>query len=106
MNANGNRDVLLMRLYIGLVHYPVLNKDEQRIASAVTTVDLHDLARVAKTYAVRKFLVITPLEEQQKLVDRVRRHWTVGFGASYNLHRKAAIELVECCTKIDTVYPG
>jgi len=90
-----------MRLYIGLVHYPVYDKNEQRIASAVTTVDLHDLARVARTYAARKFLVITPLADQQELVDRVRRHWTRGFGASYNPDRKTAIELVAVAPSLD-----
>jgi len=90
-----------MRLYIGLVHYPVFDKNEQRIASAVTTVDLHDLARVARTYAARKFLVITPLADQQELVDRVRRHWTRGFGASYNPDRKTAIELVAVAPSLD-----
>jgi hypothetical protein len=90
-----------MRLYIGLVHYPVFDKNEQRIASAVTTVDLHDLARVARTYAARKFLVITPLTDQQELVDQVRRHWTTGFGASYNRDRKTAIELVAVAPSLD-----
>jgi len=102
LNANGNRDVLLMRLYIGLVHYPVSNKNEQRIASAVTTVDLHDLARVARTYAARKFLVITPLADQQDLVDQVRTHWTTGFGASYNPDRKTAMELVAVLPSLDS----
>ena len=83
-----------MRLYIGLVHYPVYNKHYQRIASAVTTFDLHDISRLARTYDVRKFFVITPLDDQKELVERVRRHWTEGYGAKYNRNRKEAIELV------------
>ena len=83
-----------MRLYIGLVHYPVYNKHHQTIASAVTTFDLHDIARVARTYDVKKFFVITPLVDQQELVERVKRHWTEGFGATYNKNRKEAIELI------------
>ena len=50
-----------MRLYIGLVHYPVYNKNRLRIASAITNFDLHDLSRAARTYGVKKFYVITPL---------------------------------------------
>ncbi|OPX38372.1 MAG: RNA methyltransferase [Deltaproteobacteria bacterium] len=83
-----------MRLHIGLVHYPVYNKNEQRIASAVTPVDLHDLARIGRTYGVTTFTVVTPLKDQQGLVERIRHHWTAGFGASYNPHRKKALELV------------
>jgi hypothetical protein len=83
-----------MRLYVGLVHYPVYNKNRERIASAVTTVDLHDLARLARTYGVKRFYVITPLEDQQELAARVIRHWTEGYGATYNPNRKEALELV------------
>jgi hypothetical protein len=83
-----------MRLYIGLLHYPVYNKNYERIASAVTGFDLHDLSRLAKTYGVRRFFVITPLEDQQKLARRIIKHWTEGYGASYNVHRKEAFDLI------------
>ncbi len=84
-----------MRLYIGLVHYPVYNKNYQRIASAITAFDLHDISRLARTYAVKRFYVITPLDDQQSLAERIRKHWTEGYGAKYNKHRKKAIELIE-----------
>jgi hypothetical protein len=83
-----------MRLYIGLVHYPVYNKNNQTIASAIKTIDNHDIARVARTYGVKRFFVITPLEDQQVLAKRVKNHWIIGYGAKYNRHRKEAIELV------------
>jgi hypothetical protein len=89
-----------MRLYLGLVHYPVCNKNEERIASAVTTVDLHDLSRAARTYAVKRLLIITPLTDQQKLVERVCRHWITGFGAQYNPHRKEAVELISVASSL------
>jgi len=80
---------------MGLVHYPVYNKNHERIASAITTIDLHDLARLARTYLVKRYFVITPLEDQQQLAERVIRHWTTGYGAVYNRHRKEAMERVE-----------
>jgi tRNA (guanine37-N1)-methyltransferase len=83
-----------MRLYIGLLHYPVYNKNRQRIASAITTVDLHDLSRLARTYGVKRVFVINPLEDQQRLAERILRHWVSGFGAAYNRNRKEAIELI------------
>ena len=83
-----------MCLYIGLVHYPVYNKNSKIIASAITTVDLHDLSRLARTYNARRFFVITPLEDQQSLVEKVISHWTKGYGAKYNRNRKEAVELV------------
>ncbi len=83
-----------MRLYIGLVHYPVYNKHAERTASAITTVDLHDLGRLARTYGIKRVFVITPLDGQRDLAERVREHWLTGFGAKYNRYRREAFELI------------
>jgi hypothetical protein len=90
-----------MELYIGLVHHPVYNKRYETIASAVTIFDLHDIARTAVTYNVKRFLVITPLEDQQQLVGRVLDHWVKGFGAQYNGNRKQALELIDLVPSIE-----
>jgi hypothetical protein len=92
---------LFVRLYIGLIHYPVYNKNRQRIASAITTFDLHDLSRLARTYGVKRFFVINPLEDQQRLAERVLRHWANGYGATYNRHRKEAIELLRVVPSLE-----
>ncbi len=90
-----------MRLYIGLIHYPVYNKNRKRIASAITNFDLHDLSRVARTFGVKKFFVISPLRDQQALAERILRHWTVGHGASYNRYRKEAIQLITIVSSLE-----
>jgi hypothetical protein len=90
-----------VRLYIGLIHYPVYNKNRQKIASAITTFDLHDLSRLARTYGVKRFFVINPLEDQQGLAERVLRHWAVGYGATYNRYRKEAIELIRVVPSLE-----
>jgi tRNA (guanine37-N1)-methyltransferase len=90
-----------MRLHIGLVHYPVYNKNRLRIASAITNFDLHDLSRAARTYGVKGFYVITPLLDQQELAGRILDHWKVGYGAEYNPHRKEAMELVKICSSLE-----
>ena len=79
---------------MGLIHYPVLNKRGEKIASAVTNLDLHDIARAAKTYGVRGFYVITPLEDQLELTQKIVDHWTKGPGADYNPSRKTAMDLI------------
>jgi hypothetical protein len=76
------------------MHYPVLNKNGEIIASALTNLDLHDIARVAKTYGVRKFFVVTPLKEQKELVKKLVSHWTNGTGSRYNPKRREALELI------------
>ncbi len=82
------------KLYIALMHYPVVNKNGEIIASAVTNLDLHDIARVAKTYGARKFFVVTPLKEQKELVKKLVSHWTDGTGSRYNPKRREALELI------------
>ena len=89
-----------MGLYIGLLHYPVYNKNQQTITSAITNFDLHDLSRLAKTYGVKGFFVITPLEDQRRFAERIIQHWTLGHGAGYNPHRKEALELVAICASL------
>ncbi len=60
---------------IALVHFPVYNKTGDIVTSSVTTLDVHDISRICRTYAVGGFYVVTPLETQQKLVSRMMKHW-------------------------------
>lgn len=90
-----------MRFYIGLIHYPVYNKNNEIIASAVTTFDLHDLSRLGKTYGAKGFYIVTPLRDQQDLAHRVMRHWQKGYGAAYNPDRKKALEIAMVSSSIE-----
>ena len=54
----------MANLYLGLVHYPIYNKNMQVIATAVTNFDIHDISRTARTYDVKKYFLIHPLEVQ------------------------------------------
>ncbi len=79
---------------MALIHHPVVDKNGRTIAAAVTALDLHDIARAAKTYGVDAFYVVTPLEDQQDLVRRIVAHWVTGVGAEYNPDRQAALALI------------
>jgi hypothetical protein len=88
---------------VALVHYPVLNKNNDIIASAVTNLDLHDIARAAKTYGVKSFYVVTPLKDQSALVAKIIAHWTNGPGAIYNPKRRQALELIRVRETLEAV---
>lgn len=88
---------------LALVHYPVLNKHGDTIASALTNLDLHDIARSSKTYGVNTFYVITPLQDQQVLAQRIIEHWLDGFGGKYNPHRKEAVKLIKVVGSLSSV---
>jgi hypothetical protein len=79
---------------VALVHYPVVGKNGETIASAVTNLDLHDISRAAKTYGVRSFFVVTPLQDQKELVDKIVSHWVSGSGSRYNPKRCEALSLI------------
>jgi hypothetical protein len=81
-------------LYIALLHYPVINKEGEVVATSVANMDIHDIARTAKTYGVRRYYIINPIEAQQKLVHRIVDHWKEGFGARLNPSRREAFILV------------
>lgn len=89
------------RLYVALVHHPVIDKNGETIASAVTNLDLHDIARVCRTYGVRGYYVITPLTDQMVLVRSILDHWLVGAGGTYNPNRRQALELVRVAATVD-----
>ncbi len=77
------------------MHYPVVNKNKETIASAVTNLDLHDISRAARTYGVCTYYVVTPLKDQKALVEKIVSHWKTGAGATYNPARGAALDLIE-----------
>ncbi len=88
-------------LFIALMHYPVVNKNGDTIASAVTNLDLHDIARTAKTYGISRFYVVTPLKDQKELVEKIVSHWVEGRGASYNSIRKEALSLIDIVDSLE-----
>ena len=88
-------------LYLTLLHYPVYDKTGAVVTTAVTNLDVHDLARLSRTFDVRGFYVCTPVETLQRLVARIIRHWEVGPGATYNATRREALALVRQAPELD-----
>ena len=97
------KDLSPARIAIALLHHPVKNKNGEVIASAVTNLDLHDIARIAKTYGVSSFYVVTPLDDQKALVEKIIRHWTDGSGGAYNPNRREALTLIKVRDSMDQV---
>ena len=85
-------DIIQNEIHLALIHYPVYNKVGEVVTSSVTTLDIHDISRVAKTYNANSFCVVTPLKTQRQLVERLIEHWMTGYGAEYNPTRKEALQ--------------
>lgn len=71
----------MRRLAAALVHHPVLDRQGAIVTTAITNLDLHDIARSAHTYGLTDFFVVHPVGAQRELAERVREHWTSGSGA-------------------------
>ncbi|MBW2039852.1 MAG: RNA methyltransferase [Deltaproteobacteria bacterium] len=91
---------------MALVHYPVYDRQGRVIATALTTIDIHDLARLARTYGLGGFYVVTPLRSQQELARRLIDHWVTGRGAAYNPTRKEALSLIRMAGDLEGVLKG
>ena len=88
-------------VYIGLVHYPILNKNYEIIATAITNLDIHDISRTAVTYGVKRYYIIHPLPQQQELASQILDYWQNGFGGAYNPDRKQALDSTSVITSIE-----
>lgn len=81
-------------VYIGLLHYPIYNKNNEIITTAITNFDIHDIARTARTYDVGRYFIIHPLESQTALANEVLDYWQEGYGGSYNPDRREAFGII------------
>jgi hypothetical protein len=79
----------------------VLGKTGEIISSAITNLDLHDIARASTTYGAQSFQVIIPLEDQRRIAEDIRNHWTYGYGSRSNPDRKKSFEKVNITSDIE-----
>lgn len=89
------------RVAIALVHHPVLDKEGSVVTSALTNLDVHDLARSARTYGCSDYFVVHPIEAQRTLADRIVSHWTDGSSAKRIPDRKDALSVVRPVASLD-----
>lgn len=94
----------MVKVDLALVHYPVTNKNREQIGSAVTNLDIHDIARAGRTYGIDNFYLVTPYKDQQQLIQEIVDHWLEGHGAQYNANRKDALEIVRICNDLDELF--
>lgn len=89
--------------YIALIHHPIKNKDAQIITTAVTNVDVHDLARLSVTFGFKNYFIVTPIVEQQALVGRIVEHWKGDYGKLRNNKRSTALDTVVISPSLESV---
>jgi hypothetical protein len=94
-------------IFLALVHHPVLDKSGQVVTTALTNVDVHDLARSARTFGLQGCYIVTPVALQQRMVSEMVAHWSEGSGAEHQRRAEAirrvrvAASIEDACADID-----
>jgi len=81
-------------VYLALLHYPVTNRNGALVTTAVTNMDIHDIARSCRTFGVREYCLVTPIEDQHELVGKIVDHWKSDRSREYHPDRAEALSLV------------
>lgn len=93
----------MAEVHIALIHYPVYNKNRKIVSTCITGVDLHDIARSALTYKVKRYFVVNPLPAQLVFAQRIIDCWRQEESFNHNWTRAEAFRLVELAENLDQV---
>ncbi|HNY64416.1 MAG TPA: RNA methyltransferase [Deltaproteobacteria bacterium] len=88
---------------VALLHWPCLDKNGEEIATAITNLDLHDLARVCLTYGINTLYIVHPNDAQLGFAGKIMDHWLQGYGGEYNPLRKRAFEAIQLVKDLEDV---
>jgi hypothetical protein len=90
-----------MNLYVGLIHSPIKNKNGELVTTSVTNMDVHDISRSCKTFGVKQYHIVTPLEVQHQLIQRILGHWERDENGAYNPDRQDALGIARISYSIE-----
>ena len=89
--------------YAALMHYEVLAGNGKPGTTSVTSLDIHDIARSAKSFGIKNYFIVTPLVDQQKIVKKMIDFWNSGIGKEYNRCRFEAVRQVVLKSSLESV---
>lgn len=91
----------MANLNVILLHDNMVDKQKNIVTTSLTMIDLHDIARSARTYGVNNTFVCHSSPSLRKLASTLKAHWMTGFGEKYNGNRKDALTKVHIVREID-----
>lgn len=94
----------MTRVALALVHYPVLDRAGETVTTAITNLDLHDMARSARTFGVSELYVVHPIAAQRLLAERIRDHWVSGSGKKRIPDRAEALDVLRIVPSVEDAY--
>jgi tRNA (guanine37-N1)-methyltransferase len=84
-----------------LLHHPVMLDKKNSGTSSLTNLDIHDIARISRSYVMGPFYVVTPLSDQRRLLEDILRHWTCGPAAAANPDRARSLARVRPAASLE-----
>ncbi|MDI1475821.1 RNA methyltransferase [Polyangium sp. y55x31] len=94
----------MTKVALALVHHPVLDRGGEIVTTAITNLDLHDMARSARTFGVMELYVVHPVAAQRLLAERIRDHWVNGSGKKRIPDRADALDVLRIVPSLEDVY--
>ncbi|MDR2018636.1 MAG: RNA methyltransferase [Syntrophobacterales bacterium] len=88
---------------IAVIHYPVYDKNGAIVATSVTNLEIHDIARTCMTFDIGLCYIVTPLAKQREIVGKLVDHWLNGYGATYNPGRSEALKKVRVVSDFNSM---
>lgn len=73
------------------------------MATTITHFDVHDIARICRSYGVAKYHLIHPAQEQLMFVSRLKEHWSLGLGKDFNPLRAEAMKIVATAESLNSL---
>ena len=91
----------MVKLAICLVHFPIYDRKGNKTCTNITTFDIHDIARLARTYNLCRHYIAHPFRSQREIAFRIIQYWTAGKGGELNHDRSEALRLVRVVPSLE-----
>jgi tRNA (guanine37-N1)-methyltransferase len=88
------------RISVVLAHHPCLDKMGGMLTTSITNLDVHDIARSARTYQCAAFYIVTPVHAQQQMARDIIGFWE-GTGFKRNQDRHEALQRARVVASIE-----
>ena len=88
---------------VALLHDEMVDKNNLKVTTSVTLIDVHDISRSCRTYGIDNFFIVHSSPTIRALVSRLKGHWDTGFGMTYNPNRTDALSLVRISETFEQV---
>jgi hypothetical protein len=91
----------MIKLAIALIHFPIYDRNGRVSCTNITNFDIHDIARLARTYGLCAYYIVHPFPSQREVAQKIIQYWTSGKGGLLNPDRKEALTLVKVTSTLD-----